>query len=161
VGRSRDRWFGVLQRVEGHVSAPCPHNTVAIHPLRPSTAGHPDSWRTAHLAHTYRDRSGMWAGCEAGVMACPEHGAVATVHMEPSSTCEIRGVTDSETGWMYSNDQWAGWGTVGWGFCSMWLDTFLPPPTHPQRSQPVPKAYRFAPPPPQRSQPVTKAHRNC
>jgi hypothetical protein len=57
VGRSGDRWLVVLQHVAGHVSAPPhTHNAVAIHPLRPSTAGHPDSRRSAHSAHTYRDR---------------------------------------------------------------------------------------------------------
>ncbi len=32
---------------------PPPQKSVADHPLRPSTAGHPDGWRAAHLAHTY------------------------------------------------------------------------------------------------------------
>ncbi len=62
------------------------------------------------------------------MMACPEHGAVAAVHMEPSSTRERRSGTDSGTGLLYSHDTWAGPGTVGWKLCSMWRDTFPPPP---------------------------------
>ncbi len=56
---SHDPWAGRGPLVGG-LAACCgtrfrapPHIAVAIHPLRPSTAGHPDGWRTAHSANTY------------------------------------------------------------------------------------------------------------
>ncbi len=42
VGRLGDHWLGVLQHAAGHVSASPPYIAVAIHPLRHSTAHHPD-----------------------------------------------------------------------------------------------------------------------
>jgi hypothetical protein len=37
------------------------------------------------------------------------------------------GSMDPEAGRLYSHEPWAGWGTVGWGFGSMWRDTSLRP----------------------------------
>ncbi len=76
-------------------------------------------------------QSGMWAGCEVWVMACPQHGAVAAVHMESSSMRERRSGTDSGTGRLYSHDPWAGPG-------DRWLEVMqhaaghvsAPPPKH-------------------------------
>jgi hypothetical protein len=79
VGRSGYSWLVVLQHVAGHVSAPPPKKAVAIHPQLPSTAGHPDDWRTAFSAQTYRDRDTVrWSKWSVGKVrrACQEHGTI-------------------------------------------------------------------------------------
>ncbi len=54
VCRGTVSWgFGGMCHVVGEVSAPLPQEAVVNHPLRPTTAGHPDHQRAAHSAHSY------------------------------------------------------------------------------------------------------------